>query len=234
MQSARAPLCQPYWVYHAGIAFESLMRRSAHAVQVAGGDARWSGGLAAAIASSPDELHAAAKLVESRYAARGYRSGAEDRGLPPGIRLIATDCDAIVGTVTLRLDGPRGLAADEGYGDAIDAVRRPGRNVCELGRLALAEDAEWRPVLSALFGLAHVMARRLHGCTDVFVEVNPRHANFYRKLFGFAVAAGERVCPRVMAPAVLLRLEIARLEARLAETVAAARARADPLSLSAP
>jgi hypothetical protein len=34
------------------------------------------------------------------------------------------------------------------------------------------------------------------------------------------VVAGERVCERVMAPAVLLRLEIERLEARLAENAA--------------
>jgi hypothetical protein len=56
----------------------------------------------------------------------------------------------------------------------------------------------------------------------LFIEVNPRHARFYRVLFGFAQAAGERLCPRVMAPAVLLRLEIERLEARLGTLARAA------------
>ena len=72
-------------------------------------------------------------------------------------------------------------------------------------------------MLSALFGMAYDAARRRHRVTDAFIEVNPRHVVFYRGLFGFAVAAGQRICPRVMAPAVLLRLEIERLERRLAE-----------------
>jgi hypothetical protein len=135
----------------------------------------------------------------------------------PGTTLIAAERQRIVGTLKLGFDGPRRLAADESYGDAVDAVRRAGRDVCELTRLALSAGANSRSVLAALFEAAYVVTRRLHNVTDVFVEVNPRHAEFYRKLFGFVVAAGERVCPRVMAPAVLLRLEIARLEARLAQ-----------------
>ena len=50
--------------------------------------------------------------------------------------------------------------------------------------------------------------------TDVFIEVNPRHAGFYRHAFGFCVAAEERPCARVHAPSVLLRLEVAAFEAR--------------------
>ncbi|MGH7555969.1 MAG: N-acyl amino acid synthase FeeM domain-containing protein, partial [Longimicrobiales bacterium] len=140
-----------------------------------------------------------------------------------GATLIAAEREAIVGTLTLSLDGPDGLAADGSYGDAVDAVRRAGRDVCELTRLALSTDADSRSVLCVLFGAAYLLGRRLHSVTDVFVEVNPRHVGFYRALFGFAVAAGQRVCPRVMAPAVLLRLEIEGLEARLADTEPGAR-----------
>jgi hypothetical protein len=214
MHFARSSFSQPYWVYQPGIAFDGLMRRGRRrpgTTRSANGD------LAAAIARSPDEQHAAAALVESRYAARGYRLKSDDDGLRAGITLIAAEREAIVGTLTLRLDGPEGLAADKSYGDAIDAVRRARGGVCELTRLALARGADSRSVLSALFGSAYVMARRLHRATDAFVEVNPRHVAFYRALFGFVVAAGQRVCPRVMAPGVLLRLEIERLEARFAE-----------------
>jgi hypothetical protein len=215
MYFARASLSQPYWVYHPGIAFEGLIRRREHPPSA--GDER--GGLAASIARSPDELRAAATLVESRYAARGYRLSADDGKLRPSVALIATESNRMVGTLTLGFDGPRRLAADESYGEVVDAVRRAGRGVCELTRLALTTDADAdsRSVLSALFGAAYLVGRRLHSVTDVFVEVNPRHAAFYRRLFGFVVAAGQRVCPRVMAPAVLLRLEIEWLEARLAE-----------------
>jgi hypothetical protein len=49
--------------------------------------------------------------------------------------------------------------------------------------------------------------------TDMFIEVNPRHVPFYRRAFGFRVAAPERTCPRVLAPSVLLRLEVDAFEA---------------------
>jgi hypothetical protein len=38
---------------------------------------------------------------------------------------------------------------------------------------------------------------------------------FYERALGFIVAAGERLCTRVKAPSVLLRLETAKLEERL-------------------
>jgi len=231
MQSTRSLLSQPYWVYQPGIAFEGLIRRGEHPPQsrAFGG----SGDLVASVARFPDEIRAAATLVESRYAARGYVVNGDDGELPPGVTLIAAESDAIIGTLTLRLDGPLGLAADESYPDAIDTVRCAGGGVCELTRLAVTKGADSRSVLSALFGSAYELARHLYQATDAFVEVNPRHVQFYRRMFGFVVAAGQRVCPRVMAPAVLLRLEIERLEARLAETGTLARALVGPLPLSA-
>jgi hypothetical protein len=214
MHFARASFSQPYWVYQPGIAFDGLIRRGRRPPETA---RSINGDLATAIARSPDEQRAAAALVEARYAARGYLLKSDDAGLRAGVTLIAAEREAIVGTLTVRLDGPEGLAADRSYGETIDAVRRARGGVCELTRLALARGSDSRSVLSALFGSAYVVARRLHRATDAFVEVNPRHVAFYRALFGFVVAAGQRMCPRVMAPGVLLRLEIERLEARFAE-----------------
>ena len=45
--------------------------------------------------------------------------------------------------------------------------------------------------------------------------MNPRHVGFYSRVLGFVVAAGEKLCERVRAPSVLLRLELAALEERL-------------------
>ena len=178
---------------------------------------RFAGAPSAAIANSPMELQAAAALVEARYGDRGYRVTAGERERDPGITLIATESDAIIGTLTVRLDGPQGLCADENYGDVVSAARRAGREVCEMTRLAVDPSADSRSVLAALFGLGYVVCRHGHGATDIFVEVNPRHAVFYRRLFGFVVAAGKSICPRVMAPAVLLRLDLERFDARLSE-----------------
>jgi hypothetical protein len=53
------------------------------------------------------------------------------------------------------------------------------------------------------------------GVTDAVVEVNPRHAGFYQRAFGFKSCSDVRTCERVNAPAVLLRLDVAELEERM-------------------
>jgi hypothetical protein len=183
-------------------------------------------GLVAAIATSAAQLRAASALVESRYTWRGY--ALSGNATQHGVTLIAMQRELTLGTLTLRLDGPAGLAADEVYRATIDAVRERGRRVCELTRLAIDSAAEWRPTFGALLGLAYLVGRVLHEVTDVFVEVNPRHERFYRHMFGFVAAAGKRICTRVKAPAVLLRLEVDRLDARLADFFGANRALLDP------
>jgi hypothetical protein len=107
------------------------------------------------------------------------------------------------------------LLVDAAYGAELAALRSEGRRVCELTRLAVDAHADSRSVLAALFSLAYLLGRVVHEVTDVFIEVNPRHVAFYERALGFVVAAGERLCTRVKAPSVLLRLEAARLEARL-------------------
>lgn len=221
---------------HAGVSFSALFDRHApvsidHSRERAAnapGDPRFLTSVApelrASIAFTHEQLAAAAALVESRYAWRGYALTPGDAATPPGVTLVALQTGATMGTVTLRVDGPDGLAADEGYRATIDAARERGRRVCELTRLAIDAAADWRATLGALFGLAYLVGRLLHEVTDVFVEVNPRHERFYRHMFGFVGAAGQRMCPRVKAPAVLLRLELERLDARLAELALANRA----------
>lgn len=215
-------------VAHAGVSFSVLFDRRASVspgrcperVANAGGARRVlasrTAEVRAFIAFTAEHLAAAAALVESRYAWRGYALAPGDAATPPGMTLVALQAGGTIGTVTLRLDGPDGLAADEGYRATIDAARERGRRVCELTRLAIDSAADWRATLGSLFGLAYRVGRLLHGATDVFVEVNPRHERFYRHMFGFVTAAGRRICPRVKAPAVLLHLELERLDARLA------------------
>jgi len=179
--------------------------------------------LNATVATSREELRAAGDLVMRRYAWRGYMVDARALDHPaPGqsashaITLIASDAEGqTVGTLTLGLDGPQGLRVDEVYGDELDAVRAAGRRICELTRLAVEKHADSQSVLAALFSLAFLLGRVVHRATDVFIEVNPRHVAFYERALGFVVAAGERLCERVKAPSVLLRLDAEQLERRL-------------------
>jgi len=180
-------------------------------------------GLNTTIALSAEELRAAGELVARRYAWRGYAVDARPIDSPaPGepprreITFISSDrAGDTVGTMTIRLDGPDGLLVDEAYGAELAALRAEGRRVCELTRLAVDEHADSRSVLAELFSLAYLAGRMLHKATDVLIEVNPRHVAFYQRALGFVVAAGERLCARVGAPSVLLRLETVTLEQRL-------------------
>ena len=197
--------------------FQYLIRRRARSRPTTVGDACVNSELTAARADSPAEFRAAAALVAARYGDRGYLVERVDDHLQAGVTLIVPAYGTIVGTLTLRFDGPQGLCADENYRETLDAQRRDGRGVCEVTRLALEPGVDSCCVLSALFGLTFVISRYLHGASDLFAEVNPRHAVFYRKILGFVVAAGRSICPRVMAPAVLMRLELERLEQQLAD-----------------
>lgn len=67
-----------------------------------------------------------------------------------------------------------------------------------------------------MFHVAYMCGRRLHGCSDLLIEVNPRHVRFYERMLGFRPVAEERVCPRVGAPAVLMWLPLAYAEEQIA------------------
>jgi hypothetical protein len=176
-----------------------------------------------AIAMSPAQFAAATDLVRERYAWRGYEfadpgntpATSRHERSPQEITFLVAAGQTTVGTLTLGLDGPRGLTAEAAYGEVIDQFRVAGRRVCELTRLALAEHVESKAVLASLFSLAHAVGRTKHDVTDVFIEVNPRHVSFYSRVLGFAIAAGETFCERVRAPSVLLQLELEALEQRL-------------------
>lgn len=179
--------------------------------------------LRVAVARSAADYEAAHHLVRKRYAWRGYdvetmadpRLARAHPRFEQEITFVAARHDATVGTVTLGLDGPYGLRAEETHGDVIRTKRASGCRVCELTRLAVDESVDSRSVLASLFGLAYAAGRTLHDVTDVFIEVNPRHVAYYSRILGFVVAAGERLCERVRAPSVLLHLEIDALAARL-------------------
>ena len=85
----------------------------------------------------------------------------------------------------------------------------------ELRRLSVCSNVGAKAVLAHLFSAAYLVGRILHEATDVLIEVNPRHASFYRRIFGFVLLRGEWICARVNAPAVLLHLDIANLDRKL-------------------
>lgn len=170
------------------------------------------------LADSHGRREAAGLLVKRRYAWRGYEVGTTQGVHPNRITLSASNREGVVATIAVGLDSVAGLFVDKLYGSEVDSIRaRAQRKVCEFTKLAIEASVRSKPVLAALFHIAYIHARRINRCTDLVVEVNPRHVTFYERMLGFAICGGEKLDSRVGAPAVLLQLELAHAEREIAE-----------------
>jgi hypothetical protein len=164
--------------------------------------------------NSTGQREAASLLIKKRYSWRGYFIDAPLENEPNRITLIAETAKEIVGTMTLCLDGGIGLPADENFRDKLDLLRSQGRKLSEPSRLAIDDNVPKR-VFASLIHIAYIYAHNIHGFTDWVIEVNPRHAFFYKKMLGFQDFGEQRTCTRVDAPAVLLRLKLEHMAAQI-------------------
>jgi hypothetical protein len=172
------------------------------------------------IASTPAQVHAAEQLVRRRYAWRGYQVPAvqdayvADSNNERVVVLAESSCGALVGTVTVRPDSPRGLLAEMTYASEVEELRREGHRIGEVVKLAVDEGGA-RVVLDSLYRAAYVISHLVHGRSHVVMEVNPRHVRFYERVLGCVLASAERLCSRVGAPSVLMELDLAQFGRRL-------------------
>lgn len=148
-----------------------------------------------------------AALIQRMYSTRGLQVYHPDLS-QTGQRttLVACRGDHLFATLTLGLDAPSGLMADTLYGPEIDSARARGGRVCEVTRMAMDPEHNSPEVMADLFQLVYILARRIYRMTDLFIEVHPRHAGFYRRMLGYRIVGEERVCQRVGAPAVLMHM----------------------------
>ena len=174
------------------------------------------------LANTDARRESASYLIRRRYAWRGYAVGENEAKAPNRITIAAHDPEGIVGTVTVGLDSKDGLFIDGLYSEEANRLRADGRRIAEFTKLAVDNNSHSKPLLAAIFHIAYICARRIHGCTDLLIEVNPRHAAFYRRMLGFEVFGQLQADPRVGAPALLLRMclergqkEIERLGGRI-------------------
>jgi len=173
------------------------------------------GGFKIRVAKLGGRRREAGKLVERRYAGRGYTIPSQPQE-PQLTTFIAYDEGQLVGTVSVRLDSESGLSADDLYRSEIDALRAAGARICEFTRLAVDKTAASKPVLAGLFHTAYLYASVLRGCTHAVIEVNPRHVVFYGRALRFDPIGDERMNRRVDAPAVLLCAPFATIAEGLA------------------
>lgn len=160
-------------------------------------------------ASAGGTRESANLLVRRMYAKRGYETTEPNSAPPDRITLTADVEHNIIGTLTIGLGHAGGLVAEQLYPEEIAQLRAQGARLCEYTKLAIDGKIRSKRVLAALFHIGYLYPYRVLGLTDGVLEVNPRHAGFYRKMLGFTQIGPERMCKRVNAPAVLLRTNFA-------------------------
>lgn len=156
------------------------------------------------VADTDEGRSSASLLINKMYAWRGYAGSHRINDDPNRITLSASDHGDVVGTVTLGIDSSIGILADEVFKDQIDLFRARGAKVCEITKLAFDPAVRSKMALASLFHILFIYGRHMHQCTDVFIEVNPRHRRFYETMLGFKRQTEVRTNPRVNAPAYLL------------------------------
>lgn len=153
--------------------------------------------------------NSASMLVSKMYAWRGYAGTHQLTDDPNRITLTATHEGETVGTLTLGIDSPVGLSADDVFKEEIDELRATGARLCEFTKLAFDPAASSKTSMASLFHLTVIYARDIHHCTDIVIEVNPRHRRFYEQMLGFKRLGTVKTNPRVNAPAHLLKVSLA-------------------------
>jgi hypothetical protein len=167
------------------------------------------------LADTEKGRNSASMLINKMYQWRGYGGGHQVRQHPSRLTLTASDHERVIGTVTLGIDSDEGLLADEIFRPEVDSFRARGRKVCEMTKLAFDPDIRSKFALASLFHIIFIYGRRIHGCTDVFIEVNPRHRRFYESMLGFKRQSEIRTNPRVNAPAYLLWADLDYVEEQI-------------------
>lgn len=153
---------------------------------------------------SSDQCQTATLLIKQAYV-WGNSTVTNFNRHPNKITLSMFFGETAIGTITLSIDSPAGLAADVLYKREMDLLRHRGHRVCEFTQIALDQNIRSKRVLSSLFHIAYLYATRIHGCTDILVETSNRHQLFFNNAFGFELFGKEKDSNRAM-PTVLLRL----------------------------
>ena len=161
------------------------------------------------VADCDEQRDQAGILIDRMYATRGYLSnGLSKRADDRRITLVASEADAVIGTLTLGFDRAPGLLVDELFGDQTDALRDSGLFLCEFTKLAIDGGMRSRRLIASLFHAAYIFAHLVMKADRLLIEVNPRHVGYYRRMLGFQPIGAPRLNPRVDAPAVLMALDL--------------------------
>ena len=158
-----------------------------------------------------EQQHIVNALVRGRFAWRGYctEALAHDSDESHRLTLGAWANGELAATLTLVRDSLRGLQTDALYATELARLRRAGRRLCEVSRLAVDPVHSCPNLLRTLFYEALVQGSQRFAASDVVIGVNPRHASYYKRRMGFRQLGAAQHYARVGAPVVLLHQTLA-------------------------
>jgi len=162
------------------------------------------------IVNTKEGRDSTAVLINKMYAWRGYGDAHRIDENSKYVTFTATEKHGeAVGTLSVGADSPAGLLADQLFKDELDVCRARGAKIGEFIKLALDPCVQSKKALASLFHLAIIHARDELDCTDMFIEINPRHRRFFEQMMGFKRHGESRLNPRVNAPAYLMSVSLA-------------------------
>jgi hypothetical protein len=171
-------------------------------------------------ASHRDERNDANSLINRRYSWRGY--GANHR-VP-----IAKNCttftawsnNLLIGTISLTVDSPDGLACDDTFKDDLEKFRNAnGAKICELTKFAFDTPKPSLHLLGSMFHIIFIYGTYKSDCSDLFIEVNPRHRRFYEAMLGFETVGTPKTNNAVGAPSHLMALKVSDIRGHIDQNV---------------
>jgi hypothetical protein len=156
-------------------------------------------------------------LINRKYAARGYGNCHEVPTFGNSVTFTASSRGALIGTLSLSVDSRAGLAADRTFCKELNEFRARGARICELTKFAFETSRPSLDLLASLFHIIFIYGTHKYDCTDLFIEVNPRHHRFYAAMLGFEQVGRPKTNKAVDAPSHLMWLKVADIRRHIDE-----------------
>jgi hypothetical protein len=176
------------------------------------------------LADCEHQRNQASVLLNQMYGWRGYGSDYQLPKSADSVTFTAIQSDAVVGTLTLAVDTPGGLSVDRTFEQDMKSIRvAPGAKLCELTKFAFEPSSSSKAALAALFHVIFIYGSRRYGCTDLVIEVNPRHIRFYEAMLGFERVGSLKTNTAVNAPSQLMWLKVSEIRRQIDESASKSR-----------
>lgn len=168
------------------------------------------------MAGTQDQRNTARKLVNKAYSSRGYGDSHDIKSGHHHATFTASSSGGVIGTLTLAVDSSVGLAVDNTFREDVAPFREvPGAKICELTRFAFETNISSKHMLASLFHVIFIYGWTTFHCTDLFIEVTPRHARFYELMLGFKRVGSVKINESVSTAAQLMHLKVSEIRDRI-------------------